>query len=547
MNIFRKISLVFIVICFVIQANGSYAQNNEHYLVDTSNFHQLTKMERELLEQSIANIKKVKSDTAKLALINELYNSFGDNDVWVEYLHLYKSVASQLVQPNKYFQTYYHDLGYYYDYKGKMDSSIILYKKSLDYSYQLKDTASVIATFRSIGAVYRYLGFYKESIENLENGLKLCRVYSDSSEMAFILMLMSKIYFDVDESAQGYLYLKEAIKIRTQLKELKALTASYNDLGIYFSSIPDSAQKAIECYKIAYKFAEEINSLPDQAIALNSLGSFYYSNRMFDSSLYYQSIATEIALKANLKREYISMLANVGKSYFELNDLKKAEEIGKKTYQLSLNNQKINLSIGPALLLYKVYKKLGKHNEALYYYEIYVEGKKKIQNDENEKIVIKHQTKYEYEKQKALDDKENEKRVAIEKEKQQKQFIVLIFSITGSALVIILLLIIYRRLQITKKQKVIIEDQKEEVETQRDEIERQKHIVEEKHSEIQQSINYAKRIQTAILPPQSLLNSVLPKHFILYKPKDVVAGAIFPAHAFFESGLKKRLIKPKSI
>lgn len=53
------------------------------------------------------------------------------------------------------------------------------------------------------------------------------------------------------------------------------------------------------------------------------------------------------------------------------------------------------------------------------------------------------------------------------------------------------------------------------------------HELKEKHDEIQDSIAYAKRIQSAILPPSSMINENLPDSFVLYKPKDVVAGDFY--------------------
>jgi PAS domain S-box-containing protein len=48
--------------------------------------------------------------------------------------------------------------------------------------------------------------------------------------------------------------------------------------------------------------------------------------------------------------------------------------------------------------------------------------------------------------------------------------------------------------------------------------------VQAKNKKITESINYAKRIQTAILPNTRLINRALPDSFILYKPRDVVSG-----------------------
>lgn len=48
--------------------------------------------------------------------------------------------------------------------------------------------------------------------------------------------------------------------------------------------------------------------------------------------------------------------------------------------------------------------------------------------------------------------------------------------------------------------------------------------VQHKNKKINDSINYAKRIQNAILPDGAVLNEALPDSFILYKPRDVVSG-----------------------
>jgi serine phosphatase RsbU (regulator of sigma subunit) len=58
-------------------------------------------------------------------------------------------------------------------------------------------------------------------------------------------------------------------------------------------------------------------------------------------------------------------------------------------------------------------------------------------------------------------------------------------------------------------------------------IMQQKLMVEEKNKEIMDSITYAKRIQSAILPPSKLVKEYLQDSFIIYKPKDIVAGDFY--------------------
>ncbi|PCJ81845.1 MAG: serine/threonine-protein kinase PknK [Flavobacteriales bacterium] len=58
-------------------------------------------------------------------------------------------------------------------------------------------------------------------------------------------------------------------------------------------------------------------------------------------------------------------------------------------------------------------------------------------------------------------------------------------------------------------------------------ITRQKEIIEEKNKDITDSIRYAQRIQHAILTSDEYLQKMLPEHFILYKPKDIVSGDFY--------------------
>jgi serine phosphatase RsbU (regulator of sigma subunit) len=59
------------------------------------------------------------------------------------------------------------------------------------------------------------------------------------------------------------------------------------------------------------------------------------------------------------------------------------------------------------------------------------------------------------------------------------------------------------------------------------EIERQSEIISEKNKEIIDSINYARRIQFALLTPEDVLKEKIPNMFILYKPKDIVGGDFY--------------------
>lgn len=97
--------------------------------------------------------------------------------------------------------------------------------------------------------------------------------------------------------------------------------------------------------------------------------------------------------------------------------------------------------------------------------------------------------------------------------------------LTG-AVAVFSILLIRMRYRLTKKEiiaRLMLEKSKKE-------LEEQKAITEEKNKEIVDSINYAKRIQDALITPPTKLKKLLPQSFVIYLPKDIVSGDFYWAN-----------------
>ncbi|MFZ5940493.1 MAG: YfiR/HmsC family protein [Bacteroidota bacterium] len=122
--------------------------------------------------------------------------------------------------------------------------------------------------------------------------------------------------------------------------------------------------------------------------------------------------------------------------------------------------------------------------------------------------------------------KKNDETIAIQVEAIQKQRLIIYAAILALILVSGLVYFIYKNYRDKKKANLLLEEknrvialQKEEAEQQRDQIAYQK-----KH--ITDSIEYAKRIQRALLPSLELFSDKF-EHFVLYKPRDIVSGDFY--------------------
>jgi serine phosphatase RsbU (regulator of sigma subunit) len=82
-----------------------------------------------------------------------------------------------------------------------------------------------------------------------------------------------------------------------------------------------------------------------------------------------------------------------------------------------------------------------------------------------------------------------------------------------------------------KRLEQVVQERTKEVVNQKLIADHQRELVEEKQKEIIDSINYAKRIQSAIMAKEEDIRQFFPESFLLYEPKDIVAGDFY----FFES------------
>lgn len=155
----------------------------------------------------------------------------------------------------------------------------------------------------------------------------------------------------------------------------------------------------------------------------------------------------------------------------------------------------------------------GDLSDAYKYYKLYISYNDSLINESNTKEQTQYEMQFRFDQQKAEDLLRQEKRDLIETQDRQKQIYLLWGLIIFIVLILFFAWFLNSRRKIEKAQKHLIENQKL--------------LVEEKNKEILDSITYAKRIQTAILPTKKLVKEYFEKSFIFYKPKDIVAGDFY--------------------
>jgi len=213
---------------------------------------------------------------------------------------------------------------------------------------------------------------------------------------------------------------------------------------------------------------------------------------------------------------YLTIMSDI---YLKQNDINAALAYTSRSLELA-SAYGLKDQMGDAYLqLSKLHEQLGKQKEAFNYYRNHILYRDSVKNFESIQQMADMRTDFE------VAQKQIEVDLLTHKRKNQK--IINILAAVATVLIILLAIGLYRRYIFIKNTNVKIRTQRDEIELQRDELETHRDMVVHQKNEIIESINYAQRIQSAMLPPDTYFSELLNEHFVLYKPRDIVSGDFY--------------------
>ncbi len=448
----------------------------------------------------------------------------------------------------------YHNIGSVYYNQGNIEKAIEFFNKSLKTRGKDGDKRGMADTNYNLGIIHYTQGNVKKAIEFYTTSLKIREEIGDKRGVAMSYVNLGSLYKDQGNVEKAIEFFNKSLDMRQEIGDKRGMAESYNNLGILNEEL-GNFEEAIEFHQKSLKLVQELDDKLGIADSYNNLGSVYKSWGDMEKAIELYEKSLKIREEVGEKRGVAMSYSNLGSIFYELGDFKKAVDYSSRSLKLSKELGMVKDVKNSALYLWKSYKAANRFKESLETYELYIAMRDSIESEENQKALIRQEYKYQYEKQAAADSVKNAeaqkvkdaeilaqkavndrneiklKQGELEKKRQNQRT----WFLGGIlALAVLFAIFIFNRFMITKKQRDIIEEQKSMVEFQKAVVEEQKAKVdeayeqlEEKNTEILDSINYAKRIQTAILPPNKLVKQYLADSFILYKPKDIVAGDFY--------------------
>jgi tetratricopeptide (TPR) repeat protein len=398
----------------------------------------------------------------------------------------------------------YNHKGFLYEDKGDLKNALIMYGKVLKIGLEIHDARIISNSYNNIGVMYKIQGDFAAALSNYHKCLKIELKAKDSNAIAGTYVNIGEIYRGQRDYKKALLFFYKALKLwkNTELYYQKAVVL--NDIGLALEKqgkITEARKALLESF-VNYKKA---NMKGGMATSLMNISLTFNKNDYPDSAVFYSLSSLKYAQNSGDSLTIMISYNGLGEALITVGKNSEALQNFKISYHYFKKNELIENLKDASYGLSKVYYRLGNYKFAHQFLNEYVSLSRKILNSERTEQLAEMEARFQsVQKDKLL--VENKAEIKLKKNQQSALFI-------GLFIVLLSTIFIYNRFRVTRKQKIIIESQK--------------HLVEEKNKEILDSITYAKRIQSAILPQPKLVKEYFKDSFILYKPKDIVAGDFY--------------------
>ena len=348
----------------------------------------------------------------------------------------------------------------------------------------------------NVGITYWYKGDFPMALECYLKGLYTSEELGNKDGIASAYANIALLYSGNGESTRALEYYLKAKKILEELHDTSALARNYGNIGLLYTDKKDYGS-ALKYHELALKFAEKTDDKNGIISDYGNIGNTYHYLNNFVLALQYYQKALKLAVETENKNMISIWQGNIGALYVTMKDFKKAE------YHLLIALKTANEIGNLAQIkewhdyLSELYEKFNKSEKALLHYKLFIAFRDSIFNEEATKKTVSLEMNYEFSKKEAASKLEQEKKEAVSLAESKKQKII-IWSVCG-ILILVIGFAVFAYRSFLQKQKANVE------------ITKQKEIIEEKQKEILDSIRYAKRIQTTLLPSEKYIDKSLNK------------------------------------
>lgn len=389
--------------------------------------------------------------------------------------------------------------------RADYQNALAWYDKALKILEDTNDKALRARIISNIGIVYEEQGNYPKALENYYRGLALVEQLGDKKETATTVGNIGAAYWNLGENSKALENYHRALKLLEGTGDKEGMARNYSNIGL----VQESEGKfgdALASYEKALAETEGTSFLAVRSNALGNIGNVYRAQadtakdhflkgKLVKTALQYSLEALKIKEQLENQLEIAIGNSNVADIYLTAGNTAEARKWFEKSLALSTEIGDLEGIKSDHYLLSELYTKENKFEEAFSHYKKFVAARDSLYNEENTKKQTKLEMQYEFNRKELQAKADQDRKDALALTEKKRQNIILLSVSCLGLLVFGFALFAYRSYLQKKKAN--------------EDIQQQKTIIEEKQKEILDSIYYARRIQSSLMPHEKQVHKQL--------------------------------------
>jgi serine phosphatase RsbU (regulator of sigma subunit)/Tfp pilus assembly protein PilF len=455
-------------------------------------------------------------------------------------------IAEEFEEPGRLLQDSYNNLGVIYRYLGELDKAMEFNLKAKQAFEQAGDNVLLAGSLNNIGNVYHVQGNYSMALEYYQQALALFEKNNDLVRTGSGYYNIGVLQYYMKNHSSAMEYFNKSLEIREKINDKKGIINLLVVMGMTSNEARDY-ESSEDYFLKALSNATDYNDQSGIGHSLSGLSLVYKNTNEFRKALDYSKRALELFEKTGNVNGVLSTKNQIAEIYFLVGNYDLSIYYAKSSFEQSEKIGFLSSQLDATKWLINSYEAINGYKPALEYAKSALTLKDSIFNTDMAKATSEMEARFQTEKkqleienltkEQALRDAE----IEWQKEEVARQRILTSVFLIGFIFVAIMSYLLYRQYRAKKSANILLElqnseinqkneeirTQRDEISTQRDYVIRQKDFIEASHQRITDSINYAKLIQSALLPSEEVISEAISQALVFYKPRDIVSGDFY--------------------
>lgn len=381
------------------------------------------------------------------------------------------------------------------------DTSEYYTRRALDRAEKLNNVGAMAKTENFLGIINYSKGHLLTSLEHYQRSQNLYKSIGDRSGSVKAANNIAIVYTNLGEYKKAISIYEEAFKTNMELNLIDEAASNIFNISASHLALKDYTK-----LRESVKKLEEFNRISPSSInACFMKSEIYVIDNKLDSALMCLNKSYDISSAEGDEYFLASIILRRAEVYLDKKEYNNAIIDMGESERLFSKNDFNDIKLDWLQVRARLFSEQGLYQNAFNAKEEYITLKDSLDRLNNFNRISELNAKYESEKRESEIAKQAQ---LLDQKSSQVRLVIII----GGSLAVILGVILYnlmRKRRLTKLLKI-----------QNNEIKVQRH-------KVISSINYARRIQSSILPSHDDLMKFLPESFILFKPKDIVSGDFY--------------------